>query len=113
MNEIEYGRSYEYIKVKEKVVSRNIKMNKIFGNITPSMIFISFILLVPAIATQNILFIIPLAISMFVGIIYEFYGGYDAERGYRFVNHRRDYVDFLETKTGKIRRVYIAEAQTK
>lgn len=109
--EIEYSHGFEESIIKKKTTSDQKVYLEIFGR----GIVIGFLIMFFSIIGFYFSFLIGVGIFVFGmlfvivnGCIYEYHGGYNAEEsGYLKRTTRNEYFDFLNTKSGKVRRVFV------
>jgi len=117
MNEIEYKRGIER-QVCEEVVSKDKRrFLKHLGNgivIGFIIMFIGFILIMALTSCNQdnfygiMIVFVGVVLVMTHGIIYDYNGGYEAgEYGVTEIIKRREFIDLINTKTGKINRLFV------
>lgn len=110
--EIEYSHGFEKREETRKTTVEEKVYFKIFGRgilIGFSIMFFScFGIFISEIITM-IGFFAGAAVVCVCGCIYDYHGGHDAESsGKRLIKIKKiEYFDFLDTKTGKVRRLFV------
>lgn len=109
--EIEYSHGFEESISEQKTTPEQKVYLQIFGTgiIFGFCIMFSSIIGFYISATIGLgIFLFGILFVMVSGCIYEYHGGYDAEElGYSKKTNRVEFFEFLNTKNGRIRRVFV------
>ena len=112
MSEIKYDVGIEWFE--DKVYSTKEKREecKKWGYALQLGLLVSIGSFIALIITKDLWHILGIGIPSFFGIMYEYNGGSDLDiKGYNIKRYSRKYYDLLNTRTGKIRRLYIREKE--